>query len=268
MCRRTEEEVGPTVGLPCHRHFVGFFNVPVLATTRDHPFYTVIPTHRPIQSPFTITLGIRRTHSRLNPPGPHGGAALVEDEVTAIQRNRWVVGTIALHYTLPQSRELEREMLAAACRVLQPCHVLLVELRGIPSETLGIVPVMDLLEILFDSGVGSRQPIVIRESPIGRQAIIQLESSRRNFYYAVSAAGSFWHFNFEDSMLRMPRRSILLESSSPNYASGGAPLQGMRPKFLAGVLRYISQTLDMNVYDAQDMVNRNFERCFGRYFPL
>ena len=41
-------EVGPTVGLPRHRHFVGFFNVPVLAPTRDHPFYTVIPTHRPI----------------------------------------------------------------------------------------------------------------------------------------------------------------------------------------------------------------------------
>ena len=31
-----------------HRHFVGFFNVPVLAPTREHPFYTVIPTHRPI----------------------------------------------------------------------------------------------------------------------------------------------------------------------------------------------------------------------------
>ena len=27
-----------------HRHFVGFFNVPVLAPTRDQPFYTVIPT--------------------------------------------------------------------------------------------------------------------------------------------------------------------------------------------------------------------------------
>ena len=25
---------------------VGFFNVPVLAPTRDHPFYTVIPTHQ------------------------------------------------------------------------------------------------------------------------------------------------------------------------------------------------------------------------------
>ena len=31
-----------------HRHFVGFFNVPVLAPTREQPFYTVIPTHRPI----------------------------------------------------------------------------------------------------------------------------------------------------------------------------------------------------------------------------
>ena len=41
-----------------HRHFVGFFNVPVQAPTRDHPFYTVIPTHRPNNSPFTISLGM------------------------------------------------------------------------------------------------------------------------------------------------------------------------------------------------------------------
>ena len=38
MCRRTEE-VGPTVGLPRHRHFVGFFNVPVQPLTRGKPFY-------------------------------------------------------------------------------------------------------------------------------------------------------------------------------------------------------------------------------------
>ena len=38
MCRRIEE-VEPTVGLPRHRHFVGFFNVPVQTPTRDHPFY-------------------------------------------------------------------------------------------------------------------------------------------------------------------------------------------------------------------------------------
>ena len=35
-------------GFQRHRHYLGFFNVPVLAPTRDHPFYTVIPTHRPI----------------------------------------------------------------------------------------------------------------------------------------------------------------------------------------------------------------------------
>ena len=40
-----------------HRHFVGLFNVPVQAPTRDNPFYTVIPTHRPIQSPFTASWG-------------------------------------------------------------------------------------------------------------------------------------------------------------------------------------------------------------------
>ena len=38
MSRRTEEEVRPTVGLSHHRHFVGFFNVPV--KTRGHLFYS------------------------------------------------------------------------------------------------------------------------------------------------------------------------------------------------------------------------------------
>ena len=56
-----------------HRHFVGFFNVSVLAPTRDHPFYTVIPTHRPFKSPFTITLGIRRCTFSTQPPGPSRG---------------------------------------------------------------------------------------------------------------------------------------------------------------------------------------------------
>ena len=37
MCRRIEE-VGPTVGLPRHRHYVGFSNVSVLAPTRDQIF--------------------------------------------------------------------------------------------------------------------------------------------------------------------------------------------------------------------------------------
>ena len=37
-----------------HRHFVGFFNVPVLAPTRDQPFYTVIP-RVPRQSGWTYS---------------------------------------------------------------------------------------------------------------------------------------------------------------------------------------------------------------------
>ena len=42
-----EKKLDLRSGSQRHRHFVGFFNVPVLAPTRDHPFYTVIPTHRP-----------------------------------------------------------------------------------------------------------------------------------------------------------------------------------------------------------------------------
>ena len=65
MCRRIEE-VEPTVGLPRHRHFVGFFNVPVQTPTRDPPFYgysekiplfTVIPRNRPILVAFYDTHG-------------------------------------------------------------------------------------------------------------------------------------------------------------------------------------------------------------------
>ena len=38
-CDRFTEEAGPTAGFPRHRHFLGFFNVPVQAPTRGHPFY-------------------------------------------------------------------------------------------------------------------------------------------------------------------------------------------------------------------------------------
>ena len=36
MCRRSEEQVGPTVRLPRHRHFIGFFTVPVQAPTQGN----------------------------------------------------------------------------------------------------------------------------------------------------------------------------------------------------------------------------------------
>ena len=43
MCRRTEEEVGPTVGLPHHRLFVGFFHV---ATVFQLNMYIHVTAHR------------------------------------------------------------------------------------------------------------------------------------------------------------------------------------------------------------------------------
>ena len=56
------------------RHFVGFFNVPVQAPTRGHPFLHGYLEKPPHLVAFYDTLGIRRTHSRLNPPPcPHGG---------------------------------------------------------------------------------------------------------------------------------------------------------------------------------------------------
>ena len=38
MCRLTEEVDGPMIGFLCHRHFVGFFIVPIMAPARDHSF--------------------------------------------------------------------------------------------------------------------------------------------------------------------------------------------------------------------------------------
>ena len=59
-----------------HRHVVGFFNVPVQAPTRGHPFYTVIPRNRPHVVAFYDTLGIRRTDSHLKPPASPRGQVI------------------------------------------------------------------------------------------------------------------------------------------------------------------------------------------------
>ena len=56
-----------------HRHFKGFFNVPVQAPTRGHPFYTIIPRNHPIKSPFTCTTRwVYGGHILDLTPGPHG----------------------------------------------------------------------------------------------------------------------------------------------------------------------------------------------------
>ena len=57
-------------GFQGHRHFVGFFSVPVQAQTQGHPFYGY-SENLPHLVAFYDTLGIRRTYSRLKPPrGP------------------------------------------------------------------------------------------------------------------------------------------------------------------------------------------------------
>ena len=60
-----------------HRHFVWFFNVPVQTPTRGHPFYTVIPTHRPIKSPIKTRWGYGVRTLELNPRRPHGSHATI-----------------------------------------------------------------------------------------------------------------------------------------------------------------------------------------------
>ena len=57
-----------------HRHFVGFFNVPVLAPTRDQPFYTVIPDTPPHLVAFYDHAGDTEVHILDLIPRAHTGA--------------------------------------------------------------------------------------------------------------------------------------------------------------------------------------------------
>ena len=68
MYRRTEDkvEVVPTVGTGRHRHFAGFCNVPVLHRHGNNLLYGDSDTPPQLVA-FYDTLGIRRTHYRLNP---------------------------------------------------------------------------------------------------------------------------------------------------------------------------------------------------------
>ena len=75
MCRWTEEEVGHMIGLPRHRHFVGFFNVPVKAPTWA-TLFTVFRETAPIAFSRLLTttrMGIRKTYndSPLKIRSPH-----------------------------------------------------------------------------------------------------------------------------------------------------------------------------------------------------
>ena len=83
-----------------HRHFVGFFNVLVLAPTRDHPFYTVIRHTAPFSRLLRSRWGYGGAHSRLNPPGPHGGGGYNNKVIHRINYNVTFVYSSRTHLTL------------------------------------------------------------------------------------------------------------------------------------------------------------------------
>ena len=70
MCRWTEEEVKLTVGFTRHRHFVGFFNVPDQAPTRDQPFNGYSDKLPYFSRLLRCALGYRGPILILNSPGP------------------------------------------------------------------------------------------------------------------------------------------------------------------------------------------------------
>ena len=59
-------------GSQCHRHFAGFFNVPVLHRHGTNLFIRRFRHTAPLVA-FYDTLGIRRTYSRLKPPASSRG---------------------------------------------------------------------------------------------------------------------------------------------------------------------------------------------------
>ena len=56
-----------------HRHFVGFFNVPVLHRHGTNLFIRWFRHTAPFSRLLRSRWGYGGAHSRLNPPGPHGG---------------------------------------------------------------------------------------------------------------------------------------------------------------------------------------------------
>ena len=61
MCRQAEAEVGSTIGLPCHRHFV-LFKAPTRA------FLRLFRETTKSSSTTRIVIHVRRTYSRREPP--------------------------------------------------------------------------------------------------------------------------------------------------------------------------------------------------------
>ena len=71
-----------------HRHFVGFFNVPVLAPTRDQPFLYGDSDTPPHLVAFYDHAGDTEVHILdLTPPGPHGGSGFWTIKFVSIRTN-------------------------------------------------------------------------------------------------------------------------------------------------------------------------------------
>ena len=67
MCRPTEEEVGPTVGLPTPLTFRRALLRACPCTDTGQTFLRLFQETAPFQSPFTTHIGMRMTYSRLKP---------------------------------------------------------------------------------------------------------------------------------------------------------------------------------------------------------
>ena len=102
MCRRIEEEVEPTVGLPRHRHFVGFFNVPVQTPTRDPHFYGYSEKPPHFSRLLRHAWGYGGHILDLNPPGPQHHRHFVELFNVPVQAPTWAT----LFTVIPRDRPI------------------------------------------------------------------------------------------------------------------------------------------------------------------
>ena len=84
-------------GPQSHKHFVGFFNVPVLAPTRDQPlkrwFQGTAPLSRVLQS----RRGYGGAHSRLNPPPPRPSRGCFIEKHAGKQNQRKLTLRVQCH---------------------------------------------------------------------------------------------------------------------------------------------------------------------------
>ena len=114
ICAGGPKKLDLRSGFQRHRHFVGFFEVPVLAPTRDQPLYTLIPTHRLLRTRW----GYGGAHSRLNPRALTGveeedslAENIIVKDIPAVlwPKSIWCVSGFVLRGTWATEGEFSRE---------------------------------------------------------------------------------------------------------------------------------------------------------------